>query len=310
MMMYPATNCFGPCQQTPIVENTALVAEGGGQRGIFTAGVLDSWMSLGFNPFQLLIGTSAGAQNLSSYMSCQHGFAQKSITETSRHARFFKLSRSLTGRSIIDLDWYFEQVNRPADPLNVNSAASLLRYRRLLFATTNTRNKAAHYFSPSRDNWLHLLKASSALPYLYKGGVEIEGEHYVDGGLAAPIPVEEAYRRGAKTIVVIRTKQQDYVAESPWSQRLKTWVCQSGECPKALDYQLIHEQAYQQSLDFMHQPPEDAQVFQIHPSQALSSKLLGSKTSALEQDYQLGLEAGFRFVEQFEQTTPLGTQLA
>ncbi len=39
----------------------ALVCEGGGQRGIFTAGVLDEFQRAGFNPFDLLIGTSAGA---------------------------------------------------------------------------------------------------------------------------------------------------------------------------------------------------------------------------------------------------------
>ena len=51
---------------TPIAQ-TALVAEGGGQRGIFTAAILDRWLEHSFNPFSLLIGTSAGAQNLSSY---------------------------------------------------------------------------------------------------------------------------------------------------------------------------------------------------------------------------------------------------
>lgn len=35
----------------------ALIAEGGGQRGIFTAGVLDAWLEDGFDPFDILIGT-------------------------------------------------------------------------------------------------------------------------------------------------------------------------------------------------------------------------------------------------------------
>ncbi|WP_202215042.1 patatin-like phospholipase family protein, partial [Klebsiella pneumoniae] len=51
----------------------ALVCEGGGQRGIFTAGVLDEFLKAGFNPFDLLIGTSAGAQNLSAYLCGQRG---------------------------------------------------------------------------------------------------------------------------------------------------------------------------------------------------------------------------------------------
>lgn len=58
----------GLISDAPIVQ-TALVAEGGGQRGIFTAGILDAWLEHQFNPFKLLIGTSAGAQNLSSYIT-------------------------------------------------------------------------------------------------------------------------------------------------------------------------------------------------------------------------------------------------
>ena len=50
-----------------------LVCEGGGQRGIFTAGVLDEFMRAGFNPFDIMLGTSAGAQNLSAYMCNQQG---------------------------------------------------------------------------------------------------------------------------------------------------------------------------------------------------------------------------------------------
>jgi len=65
------------CLSTYPIKGTALIAEGGGQRGIFTAGVLDSWLYKGFNPFDLLIGISAGAQNLSSYMTCQKGFGQR-----------------------------------------------------------------------------------------------------------------------------------------------------------------------------------------------------------------------------------------
>ena len=49
----------------------ALIAEGGGQRGIFTAGVLDAWLEQEYDPFDLFIGTSAGSQNLTSYLARQ-----------------------------------------------------------------------------------------------------------------------------------------------------------------------------------------------------------------------------------------------
>ncbi len=67
----------------------ALVCEGGGQRGIFTAGVLDEFMRAQFNPFDLYLGTSAGAQNLSAYICNQPGYARKVIMRYTTKREFF-----------------------------------------------------------------------------------------------------------------------------------------------------------------------------------------------------------------------------
>ncbi|HBM9603668.1 patatin family protein, partial [Escherichia coli] len=67
----------------------ALVCEGGGQRGIFTAGVLDEFMRAQFNPFDLYLGTSAGAQNLSAFICNQPGYARKVIMRYTTKREFF-----------------------------------------------------------------------------------------------------------------------------------------------------------------------------------------------------------------------------
>ena len=72
----------------------ALVCEGGGQRGIFTAGVLDEFMRAQFNPFDLYFGTSAGAQNLSAYVCNQPGYARKVIMRYTTSKEFFNPVRS------------------------------------------------------------------------------------------------------------------------------------------------------------------------------------------------------------------------
>jgi len=281
------------------MNNTALVAEGGGQRGIFTAGVLDSWLHSGFNPFDLLIGTSAGAQNLSSYMTCQQGFGHHSITSISKDPKFFKLSRTLIGKHAVDLDWYFKQVDQAEHKLNVGYGEERLQSRRLLFSATKVSDRSATFFEPSKDNWLTVLKASSALPILYKKGVQIDDEYYVDGGLAAPIPVEEAYQRGAKRIVVIRTVPKDAEIQSPWAHKLKSWICTSNRCPKILDLITHHENAYQKTLNFLAKPPKGIEIIQIFPEQPLGSSLVGSSDVALNDDYQLGIQAGSMFLNQY-----------
>lgn len=317
----------------------ALIAEGGGQRGIFTAGVLDAWLDGGFDPFDLFIGTSAGSQNLSSFLARQKGYAKRLIRGLSRHKRFYRLGRGLVGGNVVDLDWYFEQTRQGMFKLDLNAATASLGHRQLLITTTNASDRKGYFLSPSsKSQWRELLKASSALPFLYKQGVKltpwlndkacnsdkacnngaanhnasdnsasdhgtalsegIDSDFYLDGGLAAPLPVREAYRRGARKIVVIRTVSEDFQAQSAWVHKLKSWICVSGFCPKTIDYLVQHEQAYQDELDFIANPPEDVEIVQIFATENLRSKLLGSTDADLRHDYHAGLSAGKQFLTQ------------
>lgn len=84
----------------------ALVCEGGGQRGIFTAGVLDEFMRAQFNPFDLFYGTSAGAQNLSAYLCNQPGYGRKVIMRYTTRREFFDPVRFVRGEiSSISTGW-------------------------------------------------------------------------------------------------------------------------------------------------------------------------------------------------------------
>ena len=58
-----------------IDDHSGLVLEGGGMRGVFTCGVLDSFMDRGIR-FPYTIGVSAGACNGLSYMSGQQRACQ------------------------------------------------------------------------------------------------------------------------------------------------------------------------------------------------------------------------------------------
>lgn len=296
----------------------ALIAEGGGQRGIFTAGVLDAWLEQEYDPFDLFIGTSAGSQNLTSYLARQKGYAKRLIRGLSRHKRFFQLGRGLMGKHIVDLDWYFDKTTEVNRALDFKTAKASLGDRELLITATNARDRKPYFLSPTGEGqqWRELLKASSALPFLYKQGVKLtpwlnalaanelgkseiqsESDFYLDGGLAAPLPVREAYNRGARKIVVIRTVDEAFQAQSAWVSKLKLFVEVSGYCPKTIDYLLQHEQAYEDELAFIANPPKDVEIIQIFANQKLYSKLLGSSNDDLRFDYKLGLAAGHNYLK-------------
>jgi len=295
--------------QDTVSGKVALVAEGGGQRGIFTAGVLDAWLDAGHDPFDILIGTSAGSQNLTSFVARQKGYAKRLIRGLTRHKRFFQMGRGLVGKHIVDLDWYFQKTQEANRLLDLDTAKSNVTNREILFTATNARDRKAYFLNPmkSQNNWVDLIKASSALPLLYKQGVplhtEIEAkkaantDFYLDGGLAAPLPVTEAYQRGATKIVVIRTVDEGFQAQSPWLQKISAVMCATGTCPKTIDYLLQHEHAYQKELAFIENPPEGVEVIQIFAPKKLQSKLLGSSDAQLRHDYKLGQCAGAAFLE-------------
>jgi|TARA_B110000211_G_scaffold25665_1_gene26280 predicted patatin/cPLA2 family phospholipase len=300
----------------------ALIAEGGGQRGIFTAGVLDAWLEQSYDPFDLFIGTSAGSQNLTSYLARQKGYAKRLIRGLSRNKRFFQLGRGLMGKHIVDLDWYFDKTTEVKRAIDFKTAKTSLGERELLITATNARDRKPYYLSPTgEDNqWRDLLKASSALPFLYKQGVKLtpwldakaaneahlveektQADFYLDGGLAAPLPVREAYNRGARKIVVIRTVDANFQAQSAWVQKLRTFAIASGYCPKTLDYLIQHEKAYLDELEFIANPPDDVEIIQIFANEKLHSKLLGSSNNDLRFDHKLGLAAGRSYLAQQSQ---------
>ncbi|CNI71844.1 patatin [Yersinia frederiksenii] len=273
----------------------ALVCEGGGQRGIFTAGVLDEFQRARFNPFDLMIGTSAGAQNLSAFICGQPGYARRVITRYTTTADFFNPLRFVRGGHLIDLDWLVDITSQQL-PLAIDSAEQHLQNgREFLMCACRSEDFEPTYISPTRESWLPAIKASSAIPGLYRQGVELDGVSYQDGGISDAIPVEEAYRRGADTIVVIRTVPSQAYYTPQWMKRMEHWLSESS-LQQLVRIMQQHEQSYHRIQQFIEKPPGDLRIFEIFPPKPLASSALGSRVAALNRDYHLGRRCGRYFL--------------
>lgn len=185
----------------------ALVVQGGGQRSIFTAGVFDAFLDAGFDPFELYIGTSAGALNLSSFISRQSLFSYNFIVNYTTEDEFFSLSKYLNKQTPLNLNWALEAISSkgPA-PLNITAARESLQYRQAFACATRKDTLQDMYLPLYQKNWKKVLLASCAVPILYNKKVNINDMEWVDGGVSAAIPVKEAWKRGAELVIVIRTE--------------------------------------------------------------------------------------------------------
>lgn len=272
--------------------NLALVCEGGGQRGIFTAGVLDSFMRNNYFPFRTMVGVSAGAQNISAYACGAHGYGRHAILRYTTQRAFFDPLRFARGGHLIDLDWYFDSLHSEA-PLDLQHAQRRLNGKSLYVCASRCDNLAADYLPFHTERLPHAIKASSAIPLFYRGGVNIDGVDYWDGGVSDALPVEAAHARGGDCIVVVRT-----MPHSADQAQLKL--------PRNLAHQKLqqtaamvetHLQSYVTARNFIEKPPEAVTVIEIAPTKPLKSRLLGSKLDALRHDYRVGLHCGRTFLD-------------
>lgn len=271
---------------------SAIVAEGGGQRGIFTAGILDAFLEQNFNPFELAIGPSAGAQNLLSYWLGEYGYARRMIADLTTQPDFYVPYRWLLNRNVIDLDGYFSQVeSNPEYQLPLNNFDSLTRKKPIVFVATNKQTAESVYLRPDSISLIEHLKASSAVPFLYRHAVNVNGVDLFDGGVADPVPVRAAHNMGANLIVVIRTVSEKS-SESMWRPRLESALKKQTLHPHLANMLQTHETSYQQAIDFIQNPPEGTKVFEIAPSDTLISQTFGSSSDALISDYKQGYDVG------------------
>lgn len=184
----------------------ALVSQGGGSRGAFTAGVQDVLLREGIR-FAYLIGTSAGALNNVDFLSEDIGRGRFVTTEVVADRKFLSLHNLIHKGGVFDFAYLFDELPKKLPFDYETFEKSPVRY---LCAATSLETGQATYFEKGvvKDFWA-AVSASASLPFLAKA-VNVDGGLYLDGGPTAAIPWRKAVEDGYDKIVVILTRTRDY----------------------------------------------------------------------------------------------------
>ena len=279
--------------------NTALVVEGGAMRGVFSTGVLDAFLEREFNPFEACYGVSAGATNVAAYLARMHGRNLRVYIDYSLRPQFISVARFLRGGHLMDLDWLWEITIRE---LRLEIDTILNSRSHFFMALTRVRDGRPVYARPNARNLEQMLKASSAMPVLYRRFVPVDAidsdntteDPFVDGGLADPIPVIEAHRRGATRIVVLRSRPREFrMKPKPPNPLLRFGL---RRYPELLACIAERPKRYNEALDFMRSPPPGCEVIEVTPPESFESSRLTRDRARLERDYHRGLQKGHELV--------------
>ena len=274
----------------------ALVVEGGAMRGIFSTGILDAFLEKHFNPFQIAVGVSAGATNIASYLAEMYQRNYKVYADYSTRPDFINWLKFIKGGHLVDLDWLWDltikEIRLDLDKI-INSKTEFY------VGVTEVNTGEPVFLQPVKDNLEETIKASSAIPVFYRRFVRLNQTDYVDGGLADPIPAYEAYRRGAKRIMVLRSRPRPYTMKAN-SQLLLMSKIYLRRYPRLVKAVANRANRYQQSIAFMRHPPEGVRIIEINPPETFQTKRLTKNVTILKHDYQSGYETGLKIMEQWD----------
>jgi predicted patatin/cPLA2 family phospholipase len=188
-------------------QRLALVLEGGGMRGVVSAGMASALEHRRLlDCFDLVVGTSAGALNGAAFLA---GVVDGCLT--SYHAafstrRFINPYRLLIGRAAIDVAFTLDHADERLDSARHSRTVASPIALHCVAVDVDTALADDLTDLRSEEDLRSALLASSRMPWIGGGPVEFRGRRWLDGGLAEAIPHQVAVRLGATHALVLMTR--------------------------------------------------------------------------------------------------------
>lgn len=268
------------------MDGTGLVLEGGGFRGIYTAAVLDVFLreKLFFN---YIIGVSAGAAYGVSYVSRQYE-RNLAVNRYVADKRYCGWRNYIRNGSYFNWDFVYGEIPEKLIPFSFESFMN--SGTRMRVVVTNCISGNAEYpdmNNISSDRFRKLLTATSSLPFISRM-IEIDGNYYMDGGIADAIPVQQAFRDNMKRVVVILTRPEGYRKKESRASSLLRFVYR--KYPNMVKSFLERTEKYNHTLDDLEQMEREGRAFIIRPMSPLKVARMENDPEKLKKVYDEAIQ--------------------
>ncbi len=263
--------------------NAGLILEGGGMKGIYTAGVLDFFLDKNLS-FASYYGVSAGACTLCSFLSGQRGRGRDVMLDylTDKHYMGF-YSLATTG-DIFGADMNFNLVPNYLNPYDYEAFG---RHEGKAYAVVTDIESGEAFYKELTDMYedIDYVRASSALPLVSKN-VKIAGHKYLDGGIADSIPIKRSEADGNTKNIVVMTKPEGFRREP--EKILKLIKARYRNYPKVYELMRDRHIAYNETMDYIEAKAAAGELFLIRPGTDLEIGRLEKDPDKLNVLYEEG----------------------
>lgn len=270
-------------------KDIALVLEGGGMRGAYSAGVLDALLDEGLK-FGGYAGTSAGATHLCNYLSEQRERNFRLDTIHSRDKRYMSLGNWIRTGNYFDLEFCYHTVPEVIDPFDFDTFKKNAAESDFYVAASNVETGGAeHLIVRDLRTDMDAIRSSSSLA-LASSLVEYKGMKMFDGNTADSIPFEFMNSIGFKKQVIITSRPRNY-QKGPnsllWLYRIV--YRKYPNFVKAVGDRYLR---YNKCLETLASWENAGKAFVFRPETDLKISRVEKDTSKLVALYELGLNDG------------------
>lgn len=264
-----------------------VVDVGGGERGAYGAGILDWCMEQGGIDFDVCVGVSAGAANLSSYLAGQVGRNFAFYTAYSFRPQYMGAGVAIRTGEYVDLDYVYDTLSAADGENPLDYPAMVASGKQFVIVATDANSALPAYFTMddmAQDDYAPV-KASSALPLVNKP-YSVGGQPCFDGGLSDPIPVRKALELGCSKVVVILTRPRDFYRESKRDARVARLI--APKYPRIAEALANRAGLYNLQLDLAKKYEREGKALILAPDDIAGMDTLTKDRSAIENLYGKG----------------------
>jgi predicted patatin/cPLA2 family phospholipase len=268
------------------MDNTSLILEGGGMRGVYSAGVLDLLLDKNID-IKYCIGVSAGACNCVSYISKQKKRNYRVNINYINDKRYLSFRNLIKTGSAFGMDMLFNKIPNELEPFD--HEAFIDSGTKFLVGVTNCETGLPEFYNIKdfNEDGYDPLKASISLP-LVASIIDYDNKKLLDGGIAAPIPIQKAIDDGIEKHVVILTQHKGY-------KKSKTKIMpiikrKYKNHPALIDAMENRYKIYNETLEMLDKLEEEGKCFVIRPSSPLEVGRFERDKNKLEEIYNKGYE--------------------
>ena len=265
-----------------------LVLEGGGMRGMYTAGVIDTLMEKNIY-VDGIIGVSAGALFGANYFSKQRGRALRYNKKYCKDKRYISINSLIKTGNIINKEFAFYKITNELDPFDEEEF--IKTNKDFYVGITNIEDGKFEYknIKNSTLNNLEILRATSAMPLVSKI-VEIDNKKYLDGAISNSIPYEILEELAYDKIIVILTRDKEY-RKKPYGIFSKMIIkIKYRKYPKLKSSIINRYKNYNNKLEEIIKLENNKKIFVIRPSEPLKIRRLEKDANKLQSVYDLGVK--------------------